>query len=103
MLRKWSQASGWYGVRALHALALRTALSSMILSPASRTFVHMRSSSIGTSLWPLPVVAELETLGIDQVTFSVSAAVSFGSLVPEEFRCALVDGVTEPAKTKGAG
>jgi len=56
----------------------------------------MRSSSIGTPLWPLPVVAELETLGIDQVTFSISAAASFGSLVPEEFGCALVDGVTEP-------
>lgn len=65
--------------------------------------MHVRTGGVGTPSWPLPIVAEFESLGIDQVSLGVAMASGLGALVPQEFGSALVDGVLETAEAEGAG
>jgi hypothetical protein len=51
----------------------------------------------------LPIVAELQALGIDETTFGAASTEGGGVAVPEELALALVNIVCEAAETESAG
>jgi hypothetical protein len=87
------------GVSVLSLLALRTLLSSMIRAPTAGALVY---ACTRTAIGVLPVVAELQAEGVDELALWASAAGSRGLVVPQKLTLALVDIVGKAAEAQSA-
>ncbi|KAG2075411.1 hypothetical protein BDR04DRAFT_1114967 [Suillus decipiens] len=93
---------GWIVGWGVHECVGKTLLSFMIHAPASGAFVYVVFAQAGASVGMLPVIAKLQTLGIDKTAFWVPSTGCGGLVVPQELALALVHVVGEMAKAQGA-